>query len=203
MTASTFSILTVCTGNICRSPLAAQLLRAGVKSWPEVAVASAGTHAMVGSAMPDQAQTLAKELGVMDYDAHIARSLTAELLREADLVIALTRSHRRQIAEMLPRGTRHTFTLRELARLVKGITDGELEYVARLPAFDRVGRLRELVEVAASRRGTLAPSDSPEDDDVVDPYQHDDVVYRESAEQIVPAVNGVLTQFARVLALRS
>ena len=198
-----FSILVVCTGNICRSPLAEQLLRAGTQEWPEVTVASAGTMAMVDKPMTDQAKALSGEFGGAGAETHRARDLTEAQLGDADLVLALSREHRRAIVQLYPRATRHTFTLREFARLVAGILDEDLERAARLDASDLVGRLNELVEVAASRRGLVEPPDSLDDDNVIDPYRQTDEVYRQSAEQLVPAVNTVLSQFAHSAAVGS
>ena len=198
-----FSILVVCTGNICRSPLAEQLLRAGTQEWPEVTVASAGTMAMVDKPMTDQAKALSGEFGGAGAETHRARDLTEAQLADADLVLALSREHRRAIVQLYPRATRHTFTLREFARLVAGILDEDLERAARLDASDLVGRLNELVEVAASRRGLVEPPDSLDDDNVIDPYRQTDEVYRQSAEQLVPAVNTVLSQFAHSAAVGS
>ncbi|WP_232466244.1 low molecular weight phosphatase family protein [Diaminobutyricimonas sp. LJ205] len=196
-----FTILTVCTGNICRSPLAEQLLRAGMAHWSEVSVASAGSGALVGKPMTDQAQALSSRFGATDAAAHIARALTVEHVRAADLILALSREHRRAIVELLPRASRKTFTLRELARLIADVPAEELEHAARLDSSDVAGRFAELVDVAASRRGLVAPPESPDDDDVIDPYRQPDGVYEASAQQLVPAVQTVLAQFARVAAV--
>lgn len=185
----------MCTGNICRSPLAEQLLRAGLARFPEVSVSSAGTGALVDHPMTEQSQALAAEFGVDDAHRHRARALTVDHLREADLVFALSREHRRTIVEMLPRGARHTFTLREFARLLSDLPQEDVEAVAAIDAADAHARFAELVEIAASRRGTVTPPEAAEDDDVVDPYRQGDDVYRLSANQLVPAVNTVLEQF--------
>ena len=198
-----FTILTVCSGNICRSPLAEQLLRAGARAWPEVAVASAGTTALVGEPMTEQAQALSREFGGIGAETHRARDLTGEQLRDADLVFALSREHRRAIVELYPRATRLTFTLREFARLVAGVTDADFEHGAQPGPTAPVARLTELVEVAASRRGLVEPPDSPSDDNVIDPYRQPDEVYRQCADQLVPAVNTVLSQFARATTVGS
>jgi protein-tyrosine phosphatase len=157
-------------------------------------VSSAGTGALVGFPMPDQAQVIARDLGVVSPELHVARAITIEQLREASLVLALSREHRRAIVEMLPRGARHTFTLRELERLLTGVSDSDFDAMRDMDPDDVDGRLNELVEVAASRRGRVLPPDSPEDDDVIDPYRRDDDVYRVSAEQIVSAVDRLLEQ---------
>ena len=194
-----FSILTVCTGNICRSPLAEQLLRAGMARWPGVSVASAGTDAFADQPMTDQAQVLAREFGVNNSHSHVARSLTVDQLTGADLVIALSREHRRSVVELLPRGARHTFTLRELARLLTNVPDEDLSMIAALDTTDVAGRLSALVDVAASRRGMVEPPEAAEDDDVIDPYGQHDNIHCQSSDQRVPAVTTVLSQFARAL----
>ena len=190
-----FSVLTVCTGNICRSPLAEYLLREGLSRWQEVDVSSAGTGALVGHAMTDQTIAIAQRYGATEPDRHRARLLETEYLRNASLVIALTREHRREIVGMLPRGSRHTFTLRELARLLAAIQVSDLETLAGLPLEDTAGRFEELVQVAASLRGYVAPPADALDDDVVDPYRRGDDIYELSAAQLVPAVRTILERF--------
>ena len=199
----TFSILTVCTGNICRSPLAEQMLRTGTTQWPEVKIASAGTLALVGDGMPEPAQKLSRALGGVNPEAHTARDLTADHVRDFDLILGLSREHRRRAVELLPRASRRTYTLREFARLAEGITAEDLSNAAALDLSDRSGRLAELVEVVASRRGMVEPPEYPADDDVVDPYRRGDDVYRASADQLLPAVHVVLAQFALALAVTS
>lgn len=180
-----FTILTVCTGNICRSPLAESLLRLLLGGLP-VTVHSAGTHAMAGDGMTPQNQRIASDLGVQQPQTHRAKQLSLEHLREADLVLALGREHRRAIVELLPRASRQTFTLREFARLAQVVTADDLEQQRGSTPIDH---LRGAVEAAALLRGTIPPLENPSDDDVVDPYRQSDEVYRLSADQLVPAVH--------------
>jgi protein-tyrosine phosphatase len=192
----TFNILTVCSGNICRSPLAEQLLRVGLAQWPQVTVSSAGTIGMTGYPMPEQAAALSSQYGG-DPSQHVARELNAQHLTEANLVFAMSRDHRRAIAELAPRAVRYTFTVREFARLVSQVTDDDLDEAAVLPTDAIVGRFSTLIALAASQRGVVAPADSVDDDDVVDPYRQSDDVYVESARQLVPAVNTTVALFQR------
>ena len=192
----TFSILTVCSGNICRSPLAEQLLRVGLASWPQIQLASAGTIGLTGQGMPTQAADLSRHFGG-DPSAHVAQELTVEHVQSANLVFAMSREHRRAIVELVPRAIRYTFTIREFARLVADITDDDLYEAAVLPLDDLGGRLSTLIGLAASQRGAVAPLVSAEDDDVVDPYRRSDEVYVESAQQLVPAINAVTALFHR------
>lgn len=190
-----FNILTVCTGNICRSPLAEILLRDGLESWGVVETASSGTGALVGHRMTPQTIAIAREHGARDPEQHRARDLAIEHLRAADLAIALTRAHRSEIVAMLPRGSRHTFTLRELARLLGAMQPSDLATVAALPIDDTAARFVELIDIAAGFRGYVAPPEDANDDDVIDPYRRGDEIYRLATAQLVPAVETVLARF--------
>lgn len=191
-----FTILTVCTGNICRSPLTEGLLRMVLAGLP-VRVHSAGTAALIGDPMTEQNQIIARELGVTDEAEHRARQLSADHLSDSDLVLALTRDHRRQIVELLPRASRKVFTLREFARLAAAFDFGETPLD---PSLSVEGRMREAVEFVAQLRGTVPPPLEPADDDVVDPYRRDDEVYARSAQQIVPSVNATALLLRRASA---
>ncbi|MFF1571164.1 low molecular weight phosphatase family protein [Leifsonia sp. NPDC058292] len=184
---NTFRILTVCTGNICRSPLAEQLLRSELAGLG-ITVGSAGTDALVGHAMDDRAARYSAEYGGVP-DAHTARQLTVEHVRESDLILALSREHRRAIVELLPRASHTTFTLREFERLLDTLNDDDRADIAAAP--DEHSRLSVLVEIAAANRGVAERPDDPSDDDVIDPYRQDDAVYAESVRQLVPAVRAI------------
>ena len=110
-----FKILTVCTGNICRSPMAERLLQHGLDQVSPGAfeVRSAGTGALVGHAIEPHVEGFIRVMGA-PTDNFAARPLTPAILAEQDLVIALTRAHRSKIVEMRPALLKKTFTLREL-----------------------------------------------------------------------------------------
>ncbi|MBG6214631.1 MAG: low molecular weight phosphatase family protein [Cryobacterium sp.] len=129
-------ILLVCTGNICRSPLAEQLLRARLEALGlQADVQSAGTRAMVASPMTAEAAALSLTHGAHSTE-HAARQLTEHLVGAADLILTATRDHRREVVTLLPKATRYTFTLNQFARLVGAIADpGGLEN----PAPNRPG----------------------------------------------------------------
>src|SRR2546427_9733566 len=92
---NTKRILLVCTGNICRSPLAAALLeRALVERGIEgIAVASAGTGAWDGAPVSEGAYLVGLERG-LDLSRHRARLLTRELGDGADWILTVARHHR-------------------------------------------------------------------------------------------------------------
>jgi len=94
MPLSELSVVFVCAGNTCRSPLAMGLAR---KMWPAgVVFSSAGL--LMGPALPAAVPTLAVagERGV-DLSAHRSRSVDAGVMAEADWLIAMTRS---QVAQL-------------------------------------------------------------------------------------------------------
>lgn len=186
----TFTILSVCTGNICRSPAAELILRRSLAQIPAVNVYSAGVGALVGYPMPSQAQTLMRELD-LDPSSHSARQLSAQDLREADLVLTMARDHRRAAAELVPASMRKTFTVRELARIADAIGSSVVERVNASGATDTSERLRAAINVAASMRGLTPPPDDPIELDVVDPYGRSDETYRRSFDEVVPAAERV------------
>lgn len=182
---STFNILVVCTGNICRSPLGESLLRNELSRLP-VQISSAGTHAMVGQPMPAQAQEFANAFGLSDTVLHQAQQLTVEMLKDSDLILAMDRGHRREIVEMLPRASRYTFTLREFARLADEVSSDDLTMRSGRSPLELI---RGVFESVAQLRGTLPLLDDPSEEDVVDPYGKEQSKYKLSVGQIVPAAN--------------
>ena len=159
----TFRVLHVCTGNICRSPVAEHLMRAALagRNVEGVEVLSAGTHGLVGEGVFPHAATELSQRGI-DSAGFRARRLTADLVAEADLVLGATREHRAAAVTLQPRAASRTFTLREFDRLLSVVVPTGLP-------DDPVERARLLVAQAAGQRG-LIRADRPEDDDVTDPY---------------------------------
>lgn len=198
--ATDFTILTVCTGNICRSPLAEQYLRAGLSELPHVTVSSAGTMALDGDDMPAEMQALARQHG-MEPTAHRARYLQELHVSGAQLVLALAREHRRDVVTMWPRASRYAFTLREFARLAVGLTDADLLDIAWLPTDDTAARLTAAVALVASRRGTVPAADDVLDDEVIDPYRRDEATYTLSGQQLIPAADVVVRVLARAASI--
>ncbi|SEK50425.1 low molecular weight protein-tyrosine-phosphatase [Halomonas daqiaonensis] len=100
-------ILIVCTGNICRSPVAAAMLQCRL---PGLTVQSAGLGALVGQPVDAQARRLAEADG-LDVEAHEARQLETGMLAEADLVLVMTEGQRQALAGRWPEARGKTLLL--------------------------------------------------------------------------------------------
>jgi protein-tyrosine-phosphatase len=96
-------VLFVCTGNICRSPLAEALLRreVGARGLEHVTVSSAGTGAWDGAPASEGAYLVGLE-HELDLSAHRARLLTRDMVRDADLIFTMSRHHRARVQELDP-----------------------------------------------------------------------------------------------------
>jgi protein-tyrosine phosphatase len=187
VSAGPFRVLHVCTGNICRSPMAEHLMRAMVEQgWPEqadrVEISSAGTWGHTGSPMEPFALSTLAERGV-DGTPFRARELVAEHVAGADLVLAATRDHRAAAVVLHPRAAARTFTLREFSRLTADVP------ADALPGGDLVERAQALVRLAAQRRG-LVPPRRPSDDDLADPYQAPASAFGACADLVTSSLQG-------------
>lgn len=109
-------VLTVCTGNLCRSPLAEALLQRELTNLGVPAfVTSAGTDAIPGLPVPPPMLKATSSM-MVNLRRHRAVRLTPELVDETDLIIAMTRDHLRSVVGMVRNAFPRTFTLKELAR---------------------------------------------------------------------------------------
>lgn len=92
------SILIVCTGNICRSPIGERYLR---NLLPDKKIDSAGTGALIEHAADDSAIKVAKNHG-LSLEGHHSRQFTSSLGRQYDLILAMEKSHIEQIGNIAP-----------------------------------------------------------------------------------------------------
>lgn len=159
------SILVVCTGNICRSPIAEGFLRREMlqRFGPEAPeVSSAGIIAWDGASASEGSVLAAEERGT-DIAGHRARRLTAEQIRQADLVVCMAAEHRLAVTDIEPDAAGRTFTLKELVRLLEASpTNGSVESLS-----ERVAR----AEAVRAQRGSTSPSDEDIPDPLGQPLQ--------------------------------
>jgi protein-tyrosine phosphatase len=191
-----FHILHVCVANICRSPMAEWLTRQeiGERLGPAGAafvVSSAGTRGHAGSPMHHHGAGVLRSVGV-EPDGFVARVLTADLLRGADLVLTATTVERDQAVELLPAALNRTFTLLEFARLLAAVPADLAGPPADLaaPSADPAERARRTVVLARRMRGRL-PYVDPSVDDLADPVRTPDG-FRRCLLSAAPAVATII-----------
>lgn len=104
-------ILTVCTGNICRSPAAEFLLRQRIEALGRpVEAQSAGIGALVNHPADETTCAMMQSRGV-DLSAHRGRQLVRERLRWAELVLVMEQHHRDAVLALDPAARGKTFLL--------------------------------------------------------------------------------------------
>lgn len=174
-------VYVVCTGNICRSPLAAALLESEARRHlgdeAPIWVHSAGVRGLVGRPATEQMRRQAIDRG-LDLSGHRGAEAEASAIRDADLVLTMTESQRRQVRRLAPVARDRTFTLKELVRLLDHDRDGGDE-------ADTGGardRLRRLVADAHAARPRVPGPDETED--IADPYGASTASYAACAGEI-------------------
>src|SRR5882672_7565621 len=106
------TILFVCTGNVCRSPMAEGILRHALQGRSDYRVMSAGLGAMEGQPPSAYAVQAVKELGI-DISGQRSRMLTPDLVQQADYIFGMTHSHIDTVMLLYPQVAEKTFLLRE------------------------------------------------------------------------------------------
>ena len=106
------TILFICTGNVCRSPMAEGLFRKATGGRGEFRIFSAGLGAIDGQSPTPHSVAAMKEIGI-DISAQRSRMLTVELIRQADFIFGMTHGHVDTIALLYPPAAEKTFLLRE------------------------------------------------------------------------------------------
>ncbi len=113
MKGDSFTILLVCTGNTCRSPMAAGILKKMLadEGIEDLSVLSAGTAALEGMPATDLAVQISADWQI-DISAHRSRPVTDELVQRADLILTMTPEHREEISLHDPEAASKTFLLK-------------------------------------------------------------------------------------------
>jgi protein-tyrosine-phosphatase len=141
-------VLVVCTGNTCRSSMAAVMLADLLRSQGigDVEVDSAGVAAFPGQPASEEARQVMAELG-LDLKGHRAKLLTEELASQADLILTMTSAHKRAVealTEDVP-----VFTLGEFAGGDEELAD---PFGQGIDAYrSAAGKIRELLVKTVDR----------------------------------------------------
>ena len=168
-------MLSICVGNVCRSPLAERLLSVRTTgTGGRVVFESAGIRGLSGHEMERSAARELRRLGGNE-SGFVARRVSAEMLAGADLILAMTREVRAEVLKEYPRAMRRTFTLREFAHLCRFAVEVDAAIFS----------VAELVSFAALNRSQAAAIDQ----DVPDPIGRSDEVHRQAADLIAANVD--------------
>jgi protein-tyrosine phosphatase len=187
-----FTVLFVCTGNICRSPIAERVTRGYLDAvlGPDAAcfrVESAGTRAVVGSGVHAQSAGVLTALGG-DSMGFASRQLTDDMAVDADLTLGLTRAHRHELLKRSPRGLSRTFTVLEAAALAALVPED-----ADLSGDTVADRCCSLVRQMAAAR---ARRTSDVHDDIPDPVGKSAAFHEEVGDAITDGVVRLFSRFA-------
>jgi protein-tyrosine phosphatase len=193
-----FTVLHVCMGNICRSPMSERLLaravrdRAGDLGEQLVRSVSAGTGGWhEGEEMNPPAARLVRARGG-DPDGFEARKLRGDFIDEADLIVTATADQYDYVVALRPDAATRTFVLGEFGRLLAAVDAGALPPAEAKP--DAIAARGSAIVEAAHR---LRDNDSPlPGDDLDDPWGRGDQTFQRIGDEIedttVPFANLLL-----------
>lgn len=164
-------VLFLCTGNICRSPMAEALLRraSDLRGEPTEVLSAGITY---DGHAPSEGSVVAMGRRGIDIGGHSSRIMCPELVRSADLVVGMARAHIREAAVLAPERFARMFTLKEIVR--RGEARGSRHDQPLGDWLDALADGRDL---------TVFLKDSP-DDDVRDPIGRPQRFYDETADEL-------------------
>jgi protein-tyrosine-phosphatase len=109
-------IIVVCTGNSCRSVMAAGLLKHMLKDKGDYEIATAGTVAVKGMrAMPEAIEVMSEE-GI-DVSDHLSQHLSDQMIEGADLILVMQEGHKAHILSRNPEVKEKVHLLSEFGRM--------------------------------------------------------------------------------------
>jgi len=96
------NILIVCLGNICRSPMAEAFFKKQIlEVKPEIIISSAGIRAVIDRPAVPEVHHLLHQHGI-DVSRHRGRQLTSDMIANADLILTMEKTHKKEIEIAFP-----------------------------------------------------------------------------------------------------
>ncbi|MCX6030450.1 MAG: low molecular weight protein arginine phosphatase [Chloroflexi bacterium] len=161
------TILIVCTANICRSPMAAALLRKRIADLglaDQVAVESAGVWAREGFEASAEAIAVLNQRGIA-LEEHRSRPVSVTLLQEADIILVMEEAHRRSLFYLAPQHLGKVFLLTEMSGGDEDVADpygGEIkDYTVTVKLLEKLieaGLPQMLARLKINPLAATAPS---------------------------------------------
>jgi protein-tyrosine phosphatase len=126
----------LCTGNVCRSPMAEAVLRHRLEQREVDARVSSAGSVSAGRPPTDEVIEVMRSRR-LDVSGHTSRVMTAAQLEAADLIVAMARVHVRDAVVLAPGTFDRCFTLKELVRLgsevgPRGVDEQLADWLARV-----------------------------------------------------------------------
>ncbi|MDO5699858.1 MAG: hypothetical protein Q4P36_00055 [Bowdeniella nasicola] len=182
-------ILTVCTGNICRSPVAERLLQRAVDAHAPglVRVRSAGTAALVGEPVAPEMAALLDARGV-DATGLIARQLTPNDVAAATVVLTATVDHSADVVRLSPRALKKVFTLGRFADILAYESRHDLLGLPHGDTPDTIEARWRLIGRDLTALRAVVPSGTW---DIADPYGRGPAAHRAAFDAISRAVGAI------------
>jgi protein-tyrosine-phosphatase len=117
-TAKAKTVLFICTGNSCRSVMAAALLKKKLKEKGrnDVEVLSAGIMMLAGSGATEQTKEVLSREGI-DVSRHYSQRVTEMMIRKSDIILVMERMHEDRILQIAPEARNRVFLLKEFAKI--------------------------------------------------------------------------------------
>lgn len=152
------NIMFICTGNICRSAMADGMMNKLIKENNiDVEVYSCGVYAETGNGATYNAVEAAKEYGA-DISSHRATNIRDSKIKEMDLILCATMSHKQSVVYLYPKLKGKVFTMKEYANLDKEGQDMDIkdpwgydEFVYRKCASEINECLEKTIEILKNK----------------------------------------------------
>jgi protein-tyrosine phosphatase len=156
------TILLVCTGNICRSPMAEGFLRRMLadRGIQGIRVESSGVAGWEGSTPTPEAVEALAGYG-LDISTHRARRLTRPMVEWADAIVTMAAEHRDAVVRLVPQLASRVFTLKELVALLESVPE---ERIGR-PSAEQLAASMRLAQAEREAHAGMELADQ----DIADP----------------------------------